>query len=414
MTKTSDLIDLEFVHSQFPGLSRGWTLMDNAGGSQTVRGAVERITEFLFERDVQTGGSYAVSVAAAEALLDGRKAAQVLTNAARHEEMIFGPSSTVLIQNLARAMQSQFEEGDEIILSTADHESNIGPWEKLQEVGVKIKFWKVDPETYELKLDDLQALMTERTRLVCVHHVSNILGQINPIADITRLVHAKGARICIDGVAYAPHRAIDVQAWDVDYYIFSLYKCYGPHIAIMYGKYDHLLELDGLYHYFYGKDQVPGKLEPGNANYELAYSTVGVVDYLSQLGEKSGASGSNRNLIEAAFGAMTRQEDMLTERLLTYLRSRNDCKIIGKTTNENSLRAPTIAFRLDGQDSGEVARKMDDYSIAIRFGDFHSKRLVEELGETENNGVVRVSMLHYNTIKQVDQLTTTLTEIAAG
>ena len=388
--------------------------MDNAGGSQTVRGAVERITEFLFERDVQTGGSYAVSVAAAEALLDGRKAAQVLTNAARHEEMIFGPSSTVLIQNLARAMQSQFEEGDEIILSTADHESNIGPWEKLQEVGVKIKFWKVDPETYELKLDDLQALMTERTRLVCVHHVSNILGQINPIADITRLVHAKGARICIDGVAYAPHRAIDVQAWDVDYYIFSLYKCYGPHIAIMYGKYDHLLELDGLYHYFYGKDQVPGKLEPGNANYELAYSTVGVVDYLSQLGEKSGASGSNRNLIEAAFGAMTRQEDMLTERLLTYLRSRNDCKIIGKTTNENSLRAPTIAFRLDGQDSGEVARKMDDYSIAIRFGDFHSKRLVEELGETENNGVVRVSMLHYNTIKQVDKLTTTLTEIAAG
>jgi selenocysteine lyase/cysteine desulfurase len=255
--------------------------------------------------------------------------------------------------------------------------------------------------------------MSDCTRLVCVHHVSNILGSINPIKDIASFVHQRGAQICVDGVAYAAHRAIDVQDWDVDYYIFSLYKCYGPHTAVMYGKYDLLSELDSLYHYFYGKDKVPGKLEPGNPNYELAYSTVGIVDYFVALGEHHGATGSRRDKLVAAYKAITAHEDALTERLLTYLNARNDCRVIGVNTNKNSSRVPTIAFKFEGQDSGAVARAMDDHGIAIRFGDFHSRRLVEELGEDGDNGVIRVSMLHYNTIEQVDRLTAAFTEIAS-
>ena len=259
MNKAPIPLDLDYVHSQFPAVNGDWVFFDNAGGSQILRPAVERITEFLYERNVQTGGSYAVSLAAAEGLMKGREAARDLVNAARPEEIVFGPSTTALLQTLANAIRSQFQPGDEIIVSMADHESNIGPWDRLREYGVVIKTWPLNKETYQLNLEDLEPLMSDKTRLVCVTHCSNILGRTNPVADIARFVHEHGAQICVDAVAYAPHRLVDVQAFDVDYYVFSLYKCYGPHTALMYGKYDLLAELDGQYHYFYGKDKVPGK-----------------------------------------------------------------------------------------------------------------------------------------------------------
>lgn len=399
----SPALDLTQVRSHFPGLSRGWTLFDNAGGSQILRGAVERMTEFLYEKNVQIGGSYEISLAAAEALRDARAAAATLMNAARPEEIVFGPSTTVLLQNLARAMRSQLQPGDEVIVTMSDHESNIGPWVSLQEFGIVLKFWPLNHDTLSLELDDLAPLMTDRTKLVAVTHVSNILGQVNPVAEIARFVHDRGARICVDAVAYAPHRAIDVQGWDVDYYVFSLYKTYGPHYAVMYGKHQHLLELDTLYHYFYGKDKVPGKLEPGNPSYECAYSTLAIRDYFAGLG---GAAPTQRAALEAGFTAVTAQEDALVDRLLSYLTARNDCRIFGATRNVGSKRIPTVAFRFDGRDSGALAKSMDAHKIAIRHGDFHSRRLVEDLGQTGDGGLLRVSMVHYNTLEEVDRLCT--------
>lgn len=401
-------LDLDTVRSHFPGLSRGWTLFDNAGGSQILRGAVDRMTEFLFEKNVQIGGSYEISLAAAEALRDARAAAATLMNASRPEEIVFGPSTTVLLQNLARAMRSQLRPGDEVIVTMSDHESNIGPWVSLQEFGIVLKFWPLNHDTLSLELDDLAPLMTDRTKLVAVTHVSNILGQVNPVAEIARFVQDRGARICVDAVAYAPHRAIDVQAWDVDYYVFSLYKTYGPHYAVMYGKHEHLLELDTLYHYFYGKDKVPGKLEPGNPSYECAYSTLAIRDYFAGLG---GAAAPPRAALEAGFTAITAQEDALVDRLLSYLTARNDCRVFGATKNVDSKRIPTVAFRFDGRDSGALAKAMDAHKIAIRHGDFHSRRLVEDLGQMGDGGLLRVSMVHYNTLDEVDRLCAALDSI---
>jgi cysteine desulfurase family protein (TIGR01976 family) len=413
MTTTSPL-NLDYVRSQFPGLSRGWTFFDNAGGSQILKGALDRINTFLIEKNVQIGGSYEVSQAAASALYEARTAAMHLVNANRPEEIVFGSSTTALLQNLARAMQSQLSPGDEVIITVSDHESNIGPWDRLQERGIVLKIWPLNKESLTLELADLAPLMSERTKLVCVTHVSNILGSINPIREISDFVHARGARICVDAVAYAPHRAVDVQAFDADYYVFSLYKTYGPHYALMYGKYDLLLELDTLYHYFYGKDKVPGKLEPGNPNYELAYSTCGIVDYLSTLGEQAGETGTVRQKIEAGFVAITAQENLLTERLLDYLRTRNDCRIVGQTTNRDATRVPTIAFRFDGREAGEICKAMDGEKIAMRFGDFHSRRLAEYLGLTDHGGMLRVSMVHYNTLEELDRFTAALDRILSG
>ena len=411
---TSSPLDLDYVRSQFPGLSRGWTYFDNAGGSQILKGALERINTFLIEKNVQIGGSYAVSQAAAEALYEARTAAMHLVNASRPEEIVFGNSTTALLQNLARAMQSQLAPGDEIVVTVSDHESNIGPWDRLKEAGIKLKIWPLNKYTLTLDLADLAPLMSDRTKLVCVTHVSNILGSINPIREIADFVHARGAKICVDAVAYAPHRAVDVQALDADYYVFSLYKTFGPHYALMYGKYDLLLELDTLYHYFYGKDKVPGKLEPGNPNYELAYSTCGIVDYLTALGERAGETGAVRQKIESAFAAITAQENLLTEKLLSYLRSRNDCRIVGQIINHDETRVPTVAFRFDGREAGELCKAMDDENIAMRFGDFHSRRLAEYLELTDHGGMLRVSMVHYNTLEEVDRFTAALDRILAG
>ena len=398
-------LDMDFVRSQFPALSNGWTFFDNAGGSQILKSAVDRINTFLYEKNVQIGGSYDVSQSAAAALYEARTSAMHLVNANRPEEIVFGNSTTALLQNLAKAMLGQLSKGDEIIVTIADHESNIGPWDRLQDAGINIKFWPLDRDQMKLDLADLEPLMSSRTKLVCVTHVSNILGSINPIREIADFVHARGARLCVDAVAYAPHRAIDVQAFDADYYVFSLYKTYGPHYAMMYGKYDCLLELDTLYHYFYGKDKVPGKLEPGNPNYELAYATCGIVDYLQKLGEMAGETGSVRAKIVAAFDAISQQEDALCDRLLTYLRGRNNCTIVGNSDNKDGTRIPTISFRFDGLDADKVCRYIDQSKIAIRFGDFHSRRLAEYLEVTDNGGLVRVAMVHYNTLEEVDKLT---------
>lgn len=406
-------LDMAYVQSQFPGLTSDWVFFDNAGGAQIAQPALDRMVEFLVHRNVQIGGSYAVSQAAAQALMAGRQAAATLVNASRPEEIVFGPSTTVLMGNLMQAMRRQFAPGDEVIVTMADHESNIGPWMRLAEFGVTLKVWPLNTETMDLQLADLAPLMTDRTRLVCVTHVSNILGKVHPVADFARFVHERGARICVDAVAYAPHRLIDVRAWDVDYYIFSLYKAYGPHGALMYGKYDLLAELDGLYHYFYGKDKISAKLEPGNPSYEMAYATDGIVEYLTALARHHGARGDDRTLLAAAFERITAQEDALTNRLLNWLSARNDCRIIGEAVNSHSTRVPTIAFKFDGKDSGTVARAMDDYGIAMRFGDFHSRRLIEHLGEDGDGGVLRVSMVHYNTVEQVDRLTEALTTILA-
>lgn len=396
-------LDLDFVRRQFPALAGEWVYLDNAGGSQTLRRVVDRIGDFLLTTNVQTGASYAPSVAATERVSQSRRALARLINARRPEEIVMGPNSTVLLRFLAEAMASQLQPGDQIVVTNTDHESNIGPWLRLAKKGVEIKVWRFDPETLALDLAELQKLLTPRTRLVAVTHASNILGTINPIREIADLVHQAGARICVDGVAFAPHRAIDVQALDVDYYALSMYKVYGPHHAVLYGRHELLLDLDNLYHDFYSKTQVPHKLEPGNANYELAWGCAGVVDYFEELGTQAGAS-PGRQAIEQAFAMIAAQEEAIGGQLLDYLRQRNDIKVIGSANSSADVRVPTISFVQNQRSSWEIVERIDRHQVGVRFGDFHARRLAEDLDLMAQNGAVRVSMAHYNTRDEIDRL----------
>lgn len=393
-----------FLNDAFPALRGDQVFLDNAGGSQAARHVADRLTEYLLGPNVQMGASYAASVAGGKMVDRGRAALATFLNAARPEEIVMGATTTQLLGQLAQALSQDWVAGDEVIITNFDHEANIGPWAKLVDKGIVLREWKMPSGAHTPNLDDLRALLGPRTKLVAVTHASNIYGTINPVFDIAKIVHDAGALLCVDGVAFAPHRAVDVQALDADFYAFSVYKTYGTHFAALYGRYDALLAAGNINHRFFTRDKVPQKMEPGNASYELAYSCIGVIDYLEAFAATHGANTTGRAAIEAAFQIIATHEEELSERLLSYLRHRDDVTIIGAAVADFAVRVPTISFVIDGQSSEAVVREIDKTGIGIRFGDFYSRGLVDGLNLPNGDGVIRVSAVHYNTVEQMDRL----------
>jgi selenocysteine lyase/cysteine desulfurase len=227
------------------------------------------------------------------------------------------------------------------------------------------------------------------------------------------MVHRQGALVCVDGVAFAPHRMIDVAAWDVDFYVFSFYKTYGPHYAMLYGKKDILLDLPGNNHYFIGKDQSPYKFQPGNVNFEFSWGMMGLTDYFEALYrhhfQNDTQSGFRERLSRVA-GLINDHEHLLSERLLDFLGGKKHIRIIGQSKAAEN-RVPTVSFVMEDTDSETIVSAVDQHRIGIRFGDFYATRMIEELGLTRHNGVVRVSLVHYNTLTEVDRLIEVLDSI---
>jgi cysteine desulfurase family protein (TIGR01976 family) len=393
------------VRAQFPGLACGFSLFDNAGGSQVAEPVLKRIDRYLRTSNVQLGASYEISRLAAERVEEGAAAIARLFGASDPSEIVLGPSTTRLLRDLAQALGPRLREGDEVVVTDADHEANIGAWLPLERQGIVIRFWNIDRQTLRLRVEDLAELLTERTRLVCFTHVSNVLGTLAPLDEITRLVHERDAQVCVDGVAYAPHRRIDVRGWDVDYYVCSLYKVYGPHQAALYGKRELLLDLPGINHYFVADDELPYKLQPGSVSYEHAYASAGIVDYLETLGACVRGGGSPlHDPIDGAFSAIRAHETRLAERLLGFLNKRPGVRIIGDPSWDPSVRVPTVSFVVEGRDSGDLVGRLDPFKVAARYGDFYSRRLIDALDLAGCSGVVRISMVHYNTLDEVESL----------
>lgn len=398
-------LDMSYVRSQFPMLGDGYAYLDNAGGSAVLGRVADRVRDYLLNSSVQLGASYGGSAAAGARVMEARESVAQLINAYHPEECVMGGSTTHLLQILCRAIAPSINSGDEIIVTNCDHEANIGPWQRLcEERGATLRVWSVDPSSLELELKDLDALLNSRTRYVAMTHASNILGSVNPVAEVARRVHAVGGKVCVDAVAYAPHRLVDVQASGADYYVFSFYKVFGPHFAVLWGHRDALLELPSLNHFFIGQEVIPYKLQPGNLNYELSYGCMGISDYLLDIGQRLGATGTPRQMMQAAFDAFEEQEDLLAETLLAFLRDAPGVRIIGKPRVTAGDRVPTISFVVEGVQSEAIVRRIDAAQIGIRFGDFYARHLIEELGLTQYGGVVRVSIAHYNTVDEMQRL----------
>ena len=412
--KNPIVLDVNYVRKQFPALKKKFVFMDNAGGSQTLGKVMNRITEYLTSYDVQLGASYEVSANAGKVLEETHQTIAELINAKRPEEVVVGPSSTMLLRILSLTICSKWKKGSEIIVTNSDHEANVSCWTDLKQKGMKIKVWKVNKKTLQLEIDDLKKLISKKTKLVAMVHASNILGTINPIKKIAKVVHKAGALFCVDGVAYAPHRLVDVQKLDVDFYVFSWYKVYGPHLAVLYGRYDLLKKLDSINHYFIGKTEVPYKLQPGNFNYELTYSLAGIFEYFIQLHDyhfPEAVTVGNKKKLKKSFELIADHEARLADYFLFYLFSNPDIIIVGHTKSHKKLRVPTISFIHKKMKSSEIVEKVDPFGIGIRFGDFYAKQLINDLGLKKYDGVIRVSLVHYNTMKEVHALVKALEKV---
>jgi cysteine desulfurase family protein (TIGR01976 family) len=404
-------LNLDHIRAEFPALAGDFVYLDNAGGSLVLRRVADRVRDYLLTSSVQLGASYAQSQAAGEKVLAARRAVAELINAPHDDEVVMGGATTALMLMLTQALLPGIRPGDEIIVTNTDHEANIGGWMRLQQAGAVVKVWEINRDSLALELTDLDRLLSPHTRWLAMTHASNILGSVNPVEEVARRVHAAGGQLCVDAVAYAPHRLVDVQACGADVVVFSFYKVFGPHYAVMWGRRELLLSLPSLNHYFIGPEVLPYKLQPGNVNYELSYGCIGIHEYLCDTGTALGASGMPRQRMQAAFDAFERHEDALAERLLGWLRGKKTVRIIGSPAAESRRRVPTVSFVVADTPSENIVRHIDRFGIGIRFGDFYAKRLIEALGLQGQGGVVRVSMAHYNTLPEIDRLIRHLDEV---
>ena len=285
-------------------------------------------------------------------------------------------------------------------------------WRKLKNSGAKIKEWSLNPETGELEIEKLQEILTTKTKILAVTHCSNIVGSINDIKQITKLAHKFGAYVIADGVSYAPHGFPDVKDLDVDFYAFSLYKTYGPHLALLYGKKEILDKLPNQNHEFL-EGNVPYTINPGGPNHEELASLIGISEYFENLYNHHFNKNNISKLekIKKVNNLISNYEEIIANKLLDFIETKKEIKLIGKTKIRNKNRAPTISFTVDGMTSKSVSDKLISSGIALRNDNFYAWRCLKALGIDTNDGVVRASMVHYNDLDDVRKLISALKKI---
>ncbi len=395
-------LDIGWVREQF-SLPPKLPFFDNAGGSFTLNRVIEATAAYMRSKPVQLGATYPLSLEAAHEQRAATAALAEFVNA-RDDEIVLGPSSSSLLDRLARAHRPLLQAGDEVVVSEFDHEANISPWLRLQDQGVTIKWWRLNQDTQRPDPADLQDLLTDRTKLVCVTHCSNIFGDILPVREIADLVHSAGAKVVVDGVAFAPHMQVNVAELDADFYVFSLYKTFGPHLGLMFGKRSLLEGLGNINLEHLPAGSAPYTLQPGGACYELVAGAATVPSYIQELGARVGAKDQEAtSALRSAFTAIAYRERRISARILDAINQHPHLSVVG-LSELSELRLPIIAFRSSARSSEAVCEELVRHGVAAKYGHFHSIRLIKRLGLDPNDGVVRVSAAHYTSDDDIGAL----------
>ena len=402
-------LDQTWVRAQFPAFKalklKGQAFFENAGGSYACQPVIDRLHRFYKERKVQPYADYEASRLGGEEMDEARtRLSQML--GVNTDELAFGPSTTQNTYVLAQAVRQWIKPHQHIIVTNQDHEANSGPWRRLAESGVSLREWKIDRDTGELALDDLRNLLDQDTALVCFPHCSNVVGAINDVKAITDLAHAAGARVCVDGVSYAPHGFPDIGALGPDAYLFSAYKTYGPHQGLMVMREDWACALPNQGHHFNGATLYK-RFTPAGPDHAQVAACAGIADYFDGMSKwHGGVSGAQA--ARTAHDLMRRHEVALLQPLLDYVAAKNAVRLIGPS--DASHRAPTVALALK-QNAEAVAAKLADHQIMAAGGDFYAQRPLEAMGVDLEKGVLRVSFVHYTDQSEVDALINALDQV---
>ena len=445
-TRSGTSLDLTWLRSQFPALAQTVNghpavFLDGPGGTQVPRRVIDAISDYLARHNANSGGAFATSRATDQIIAEARSAMGDFLNCAA-DEIVFGANMTALTYAMSRSIGRELVPGDEIVLTLLDHDANFSPWKVLEEKGVTIRAAKFNPADCTLDMQDLARQITSRTRLVAVGYASNAVGTINDVKEVIRLARQAGALSYIDAVHYAPHGLIDVRDLDCDFLVCSTYKFFGPHMGILYGKREYLARLHP-YKVRPNTENVPQRWEWGTLNHECIAGIKACIDYWEELGRYVCSAGtlareasdghrrpsyhdvsvetgpapspSRREAIIAAHAAARFHERALTEKLIPGLLAIPGLKLYGiADPHRFDHRCATTVVRMDGHSPLELSTKLGERGFFTWDGNYYALNLTEQLGVEQSGGFLRIGLVHYNTMEEVDRLLAALREIAGA
>lgn len=405
---------VEAVRGRFPALAERDTLFfDNAAGAQVPDTVIEAVSAHLIGHNVQRGGRYRESRQVDASVAWARESVAIFVNASEPAEISFGLNATSFIRLVSLGIAKDLGARNEIVVTDLDHDANISTWVALEEMGATIRLWRMR-EDFRLHVEDLELLLGRHTRLVACTAASHALGTLVDVAAVGRAAHAAGAELFVDAVHYGPHGSIDVQAWDCDYLVCSGYKTFSPHMGFLWGRREALIRLHTFREDFI-PNEPPYKIEVGTFAYEAVAGMDAAIRYLEWLGGQfAPASSSRRDHLVTAMEAIRRYEQSLSAELLFMLKRRGAIVHGVSDPNEAATRVPTVCFNLPSRQPGRITAALAERGIAIRDGHLYAPRLMARLNLPVASGALRVSLVHYNTRKELERFDALLGEAIAA
>jgi cysteine desulfurase family protein (TIGR01976 family) len=398
------MFDVESVRKNFPSLKqtqdgRPVVFFDNPGGTQVPQTVVDAMTAYLFNDNANHGGAYPTSRRSDAMIEEAHRAMADLLGASSPDEIVFGPNMTSLTFTLSRSLARWLKPGDEVVVTRLDHDANISPWMLLaRDTGAVLRWVDFNTEDCTLNMEDLERQLSKRTKILACGYASN------DVKTMTEMAHLMGALVFIDAVQYAPHGLMDVKRLECDFLACSAYKFFGPHVGVLYGRYD-LLDRMEAYKVRPAKDRPPHKFETGTQNHEGITGTLAAVEYLASLSLHPRDDMSRRARLRAGMRKIEEHETGLVTRLITGLEQIKGLRIYGITDPSRfDRRVPTVAFRMEGVSPRHVAEHLGERGIFVWDGNYYALAVTERLGLEGQGGMVRVGPVHYNTEEEIDRL----------
>ncbi|MGA3103174.1 MAG: cysteine desulfurase-like protein [Terriglobales bacterium] len=411
-------LDINWVRAQFPALAQtvngnAAVFLDGPGGTQVPQRVIDAISDYLARNNANTHGAFQTSHNTDRILEEARAAMADFLNCDA-DEIVFGANMTSLTFALSRALGRDLGPGDEIVLTLLDHDANFSPWQALEEKGVTIRTVKFNESDCTLDMQDLAAKIGSRTKLVAVGYASNAVGIINNVAEVVRLARQAGALSYIDAVHYAPHGAIDVRALDCDFLVCSTYKFFGPHMGVLYGKREHLKKFRP-YKVRANTDEIPNCWEWGTLNHECIAGIKAAIDYWEDLGRRANpAVTTRRSAILAAHEAIHRHERKLLQTMMAGLSEISGLKLYGiSDPKQPEHRCATLVVRIEGHTPLELATTLGARGFFTWDGNYYAINVTEQLDVERLGGFLRIGLVHYNTMDEVERFLEALRQMAS-